>query len=105
MANNDNLKRLGSQSVADYKAKFNNSKLDIIPSQNKPGIVFFSCGVLPNGKPNYGAIGPKAWEILQSEGQAGVSKLEVVSYEVTTADGTKRLDILQAYGGNAIMSL
>lgn len=89
--NNTNLTLVGEYSLEAYKTKFNTSKLDIIDNPKKPGSLFFACGMLPNGKPNYGAIGQKAKALIEQHAPA--EKLRVSVYK--TEQGTI-LPILQA---------
>ena len=88
---NNNLTLVGEFSLEAYKAKFNTDKLQIVDNPKKPGSLFFACGVLPNGKPNYGAIGEKAKALVAQHAPA--EKLRVSVYKTET--GTI-LPILQA---------
>jgi hypothetical protein len=76
---NQDLTLVAQYSLDAYKAKFNNSKLDIINNPKKPGSLFFSCGILPNGQPNYGAVGEKAKALIQQH--APSDKLRVSVYK------------------------
>lgn len=92
---NNNLTLIGEYSLEAYKAKFNTSKLDIIDNPKKPGSIFFACGTLPNGQPNYGAVGQKAKALV--EAHAPAEKLRVSVYKTLNDQGQEVvLPILQA---------
>ncbi len=68
-----NLFFVGEYSLETYKAMFNCAQFDFVDNPKKEGSVFFRCGFLPNGVPNYGAIDEKAKAILNN---ASLSELE-----------------------------
>ena len=88
---NNNLTLVGEYSLEAYKAKFNTDKLQIVDNPKKPGSIFFACGMLPNGKPNYGAVGQKAKELVAQHAPA--EQLRVSVYKTETG---VTLPILQA---------
>ena len=95
-------------SLSEYKEKYS-STIEVIPSDNHDGIVFFACGT-KKGKPNYGAIGSKAQQIVQDMSLSATDlerKLKVCTYEVIDdkTGEVKELDILQAKGGKSIRSI
>lgn len=86
---------VGEFTLEEYKAKFNNSKLNIIDNPKRPGSWFFSCGILPNGQPNYGAVGQKAKVLIEQHSDS--SKLRVCVYRTHNQVGQiVELPILQA---------
>lgn len=93
--NTQDLTLVAQYSLDAYKAKFNNAKLDIIDNPKKPGSLFFSCGILPNGQPNYGAVGEKAKALIAAKAPA--DKLRVSVYRTHNQNGeVVELPILQA---------
>lgn len=109
MQNNTNLKAIASMSLEAYKAKFGSS-IKIIPSQKNPDTVFFACGYLPDGTPNYGAVGEKAQVILKGQGTPSekAAKLRVTVYEIHDRETgeLKQLPIIQADNqANVLMEL
>lgn len=99
---------IATLSISEYKRKYNSS-IEVIPSDNHAGVCFFACGT-KQGKPNYGAIGSKALQVLQDPSlslEKKAEKLQVCTYEVPDpATGeVKELDIIQKKGGKSIMTL
>lgn len=98
---------VGEYSLETYKAKFNCAQLDFVDNPKKEGSMFFRCGFLPNGLPNYGAIGEKANAILNNASLSErecVARLRISVYKtfVTTIENEQEvkkevlLPILQA---------
>lgn len=93
--NNQDLTLIGQYTIAAYKEKFNTSKLNIVEGPKKKGSLFFACGVLPNGQPNYGVVGQKAKALIEAKADAG--QLRVSVYKTHDAEGKEVvLPILQA---------
>lgn len=93
--NNSNLTLVAQYTLDTYKAKFNGANLDIIDNPKKPGSIFFACGTLPDGTPNYGAVGEKAKALVAAK--APKDQLRVSVYRTHNAQGKEiELPILQA---------
>ena len=93
--NTQNLQLVAQYSVDAYKAKFNSANLEIVDNPKKPGHIFFACGILPNGQPNYGAVGEKAKALVAAK--APKEQLRVSVYKTRNAEGKEiELPILQA---------
>lgn len=93
--NNNDLKLVAQYTVDAYKAKHNGANLDIIDNPQKPGSIFFACGTLPDGTPNYGAVGEKAKALVAAK--APKEQLRVSVYKTHNKEGKEiELPILQA---------
>jgi hypothetical protein len=98
--NNEKKFLINEYNIDEYKAKFNTDKLKIVENPNKSGSFFFSCGMLQNGRTNYGAVGQKAKAILDDTSlsyEECAKKLQVSIYKVYNEKGQAiLLPILQA---------
>lgn len=94
-SNTQNLQLVAQYTLDAYKAKFSGANLEIINNPKKPGSIFFTCGILPNGQPNYGAVGEKAKALVAAK--ASREQLRVSVYKTRNAEGKEiELPILQA---------
>ena len=103
----EDLKLIGKYDIDTYMHLFNTTTLDFVINPNNPSLLFFSCGFLPNGKINYGAIGNKALKKINTVGFTDANKgnFVICVYELHDKDNQLRtLPILQLkYGANVVV--
>ena len=104
----EDLKLIGEYDIDTYLHLFNTTTLDFVENPKNPSSLFFSCGVLPNGNRNYGAIGKKALEKIKTGGITNANKGDFIIcvYDIHNQDNQLvTLPVLQLnYGANVVAS-
>ncbi|KWW41740.1 MAG: hypothetical protein F083_954 [bacterium F083] len=87
--NQKDLKFIGEYDIDTYMHMFNTTTFDFVKNPKNPSSLFFSCGHLPNGKRNYGVIGPKALERIKVDGFTNDNKkvFLIRVYEIRNIEG------------------
>ncbi|MBR5081203.1 MAG: leucine-rich repeat domain-containing protein [Bacteroidales bacterium] len=102
----EDLELIGEYDVDTYMRMFNTTTLDFVKNPKNPSSLFFSCGLLPNGNRNYGAIGKKALEKIKTVGITNANKGDfIISVYKTIGQDNKLVTfpILQLkYGANVV---
>lgn len=85
----EDLKLIGEYDIDTYMRMFHTTTLGFVKNPKNPSSLFFSCGLKPNGKRNFGAIGPKALERIKVDGFTNDNKKVFIIrvYEIRNIEG------------------